>query len=134
MVTIYTPDSTLRTVDETNFEKRDNRHWNDFYEYKKTPLYSTSAIPIEAMVNEKKGKSNARISSDIEIKKILGILGKSFSDDYSALSLSITSSAMLGIQLFEYCVFDRGYDWWYHIPKHKIKEHFPHSHYELKTA
>jgi hypothetical protein len=133
MVTIYTPDSS-REVDETNYGKRNNRHWNDFYKYKAFSLHSKSAILIQAMVNEKKGKTKVFISSDIEIKKILDILGCSFLDDYRALGFLITPSAMLGIQLFEYCVFDRGYNWWYPIPKHQIEYHFPHSHYYLKTA
>ena len=134
-MTIYTPDSRERVVDGINYEKRDSRHWKDYYKYLKTCLHSTSKIQIQAMVDRIKGSSKACISSDIEIKRILGILGSDFLDEYRTLGFSIAPSAMLGVQLFEYCVFERD-NWWYPIPKpkHRIEYPFPHSHYYLRIA
>ena len=122
----------LSEVTPDNFVLNFSRHWYEYTKYKKTTSYIDADSPLQSMINRKKGMSKPFISSDIEIKKILDVLGSSFIANYSAYGFSVTSQSMLGMQLFEYCVFDKGYNWWYFVPKPLLDGHLlPHSHYLL---
>jgi hypothetical protein len=85
------------------------------------------------MVTRVKGTKPHFISSDEMVKTILDSLGGSFATAYAAYGFTVNSSAMLGMQLFEFCVFDTGYNWWYFVPKPVLRGHLlSHSHYHLK--
>jgi hypothetical protein len=107
-------------------------HWNDYVQYKGTSLYLQADIQLRTMVRRIKSTLKALISSDVEIKTILDVLSASFVTDYNTFGFSVSCAAMLGMQLFEICVYDAD-EWWYPVPKPLLKGHIlQHSHYQLK--
>jgi hypothetical protein len=101
-------------------------HGVDFPKYKGTPLYSLADVQLRAIV-----ASNRFIASDIKIKGILSILGSAFSTAYNKYGFSGSCAAMLGMHLFEICVYDPK-SWWYKIPKPlRGIGHYEHSEYCL---
>jgi hypothetical protein len=108
-------------------------HWNAYVQYKGTPLYLQADIQLRTMVRRIKSTLRALISSDIEIKKILeDVSNASFVKNYNTFGFSVSCAAMLGMQLFEICVYDTD-EWWYPVPKPLLKGHvLQHSHYQLK--
>jgi hypothetical protein len=109
-----------------------SRHRHDYARYKATPLYAWADAQLRAMVSRVKGRTRKFISSDIEIAGVLNVLGNSFAAQYIAFGFSVKSWEMLGMRLFELCVFDTGCNWWYPVPKPILHGHlFHHSHYHL---
>jgi hypothetical protein len=123
---------TFHRITPDNFIPDYSPHWREYFtRYKGTILYPKADILLRDMVNSKKPKGF--ISSDIEIKKILDNMGSSFTSSYLDIGFSTGCGAMLGMQLFEICVYDGGYNWWYFIPKPILRGHLlPHSHYYLR--
>jgi hypothetical protein len=132
-ITVYTYGSkSFPLITPANFVPLYSQHWHDFASYKGNALYSMAATHLRTMVSRIKGTPRGFISSDIEIRRILGNLGSFFAIQYSAFKFSVNCSAMLGMQLFEFCVFDEGCNWWYFVPKPVLNGHLlPHSHYHL---
>jgi hypothetical protein len=78
-VTVYTRGGKrFPPLTPTTFVPLYSRHWHDFANYKGTTLYSMADTQLRAMVSRIKGTSRGFISSDIEIKRTLNILGSSF--------------------------------------------------------
>jgi len=128
-IRVYTDDRRdISLVTPATFNSLYSRHWNDFPRYKETALYLMADRQLREMVDSKKRGLKCFISSDIEIKKIIQVLDNPFATEYNASGFLVECSAMLGMQLFELCVFDKDI-WWYHIPKPILNRHLPHSHY-----
>jgi hypothetical protein len=122
-VTVYTVSGqTFPQITPTNFVLDYNENWKDYATtYHGSALYNRANIEITDMVNKVKKMHSPFISSDVKIKGILNVLGPGF------------NSGMLGMQLFEFCVHDEGYNWWYVVPKPTLYGHLlPHSHYRLR--
>jgi hypothetical protein len=115
-----------------NFIQVYGPHWIDFPRYRGSPLYSQADIQLQAMVATKKVSRRRFIASDVEIKRILDILGPGFTAAFGAYGFTVSCAAMLGMHLFEVCVYDTGFNWWYKIPKSlRGIGHFEHSEYHL---
>ena len=130
-VTIYTDDGrTEKKIIE--FDPEYNEHIVIYSkQYKKTECYKIAETPLHDMVNHK--RITGCIDSKIEISKILKNIGNDFLRIYTESGFTIEYGRMLGMQLFEICVNDNEYNWWFHIPKPKdIWDTFPHSIYYLK--
>ena len=109
-----------------------NPHWIDFPRYMVSSLYPLAEVELQTMITLKKRTSRPFVASDIEIKKILGNLGSGFTAAYSGYKFSVSCAAMLGMQLFKICVDDRGFNWWYKVPKPlRGMGHYEHSEYHL---
>jgi hypothetical protein len=132
-ITVYTYGrKSFPLITPSTFVPLYSQHWHDFAKYKDTTLYLQAVTPLRTMVSRIKKTPGGFISSDIEIKKILDILGSSFIANYNTYGFSVSCPAMLGMQLFEFCVFDVGYNWWYFVPKPILNGHLlSHSHYHL---
>ncbi|GMO26718.1 MAG: hypothetical protein Ta2B_07030 [Termitinemataceae bacterium] len=132
-VIVYSDSSgSFCEITPATFDLNYSPHWCEYIRYKGTPLYSQTYSLLRAMVSRVKGTSKGFITSDIEIKKILDVLGSPFTTTYSTYGLSVSCAELLGMQLFEICVYDSDV-WWYSVPKPILRGHsLPHSHYQIK--